>query len=102
MVFLNSALALGEQSIVVPVFFCVFTVLSMVETMVYFDQWICFDAVSSVLIVLGILVIFGGVWLLSRKEKTQHTSMYSRIDDEHQALLAPINRDPQSKQREDE
>ena len=64
-VFLNSAFALLSSTTVAPVFYCFFSVLAMVESMTYFDQWSCFDALAASMIVLGVVIILAGVYVIS-------------------------------------
>ncbi|KAJ3299712.1 hypothetical protein HDU76_006244 [Blyttiomyces sp. JEL0837] len=60
-----TALENASPLVAIPLFYTLFTVLSLSNTVIYFDQLKDFSATKLTLICLGIGVIVSGVWILS-------------------------------------
>jgi len=65
-IFLNKGFAICPATVMVPIFFCFFSVFSMVLTICYFEQWTCFTPLQGGMVALGTIIILIGVALLSR------------------------------------
>eukprot|EP00842_Homolaphlyctis_polyrhiza_P000619 jgi/Hompol1/1558/HPOL_003420-RA len=66
---LNMALHYHLPVFVIPVFYTLFTCLSLANSMVYLDQFGVYTVVDLVFLVLGIAVIVGGVWVLRKSNE---------------------------------
>jgi hypothetical protein len=67
---LNSALKFELPVIVLPIFFTLYTCLSLTNTMVYLNAFGATSASDMALLVLGMSLLVAGVFLLGLKSKT--------------------------------
>ncbi|KAJ7293572.1 hypothetical protein C8J57DRAFT_1269377 [Mycena rebaudengoi] len=63
--YLHKALILADPILVCPSAFCFYNLSSIVNGLVYFDQFALIPPVHLVLVVVGIFVLLGGVWVVS-------------------------------------
>ncbi|KAF9459897.1 hypothetical protein BDZ94DRAFT_1291385 [Collybia nuda] len=65
--YLHKALVLADPTLVCPSAFCFYNLSSIVNGLVYFNQFSLISAWHLGLVVLGIIVLLGGVWVVSIK-----------------------------------
>jgi len=63
--YLHKALILANPTLVCPSAFCFYNVSSIVNGLVYFDQIELLKAFHLALVALGIVILLGGVWVVS-------------------------------------
>ncbi|KAJ7169905.1 hypothetical protein C8R46DRAFT_1265752 [Mycena filopes] len=63
--YLHKALILADPTLVCPSAFCFYNLSSIVNGLVYFDQFSLIPPLHLGLVVLGIFVLLGGVWIVS-------------------------------------
>ncbi|KAF4623904.1 hypothetical protein D9613_001803 [Agrocybe pediades] len=63
--YLHKALILADPTLVCPSAFCFYNLSSIVNGLVYFDQFSLIPPLHLCLVVLGIIVLLGGVWVVS-------------------------------------
>jgi uncharacterized membrane protein len=63
--YLHKALILADPTLVCPSAFCFYNLSSIVNGLVYFDQFSLIPPLHLGLVVLGIVVLLGGVWVVS-------------------------------------
>ncbi|KAJ6575109.1 hypothetical protein B0H19DRAFT_1127187 [Mycena capillaripes] len=63
--YLHKALILADPTLVCPSAFCFYNLSSIVNGLVYFDQFSLIPPLHLGLVVLGIFVLLGGVWVVS-------------------------------------
>ncbi|KAL0951193.1 hypothetical protein HGRIS_007921 [Hohenbuehelia grisea] len=63
--YLHKALILANPTLVCPSAFCFYNLSSIVNGLVYFDQFSLIPPLHLALVVLGIFVLLGGVWVVS-------------------------------------
>jgi hypothetical protein len=66
---MNSGLKVCDTVIVVPIFFAFYTTLALLNGNVYMDQWGEYDPWKYAIIIIGIFILVGGVYLLSRTKE---------------------------------
>ncbi|KAF7339476.1 hypothetical protein MSAN_02161900 [Mycena sanguinolenta] len=116
--YLHKALILADPTLVCPSAFCFYNLSSIVNGLVYFDQFSLIPPLHLGLVVLGIFVLLGGVWIVSihtgghrcrlvvaepennsRVEPTRPPPLFSRSRSElniytvspDEALLSPVS-----------
>ncbi|KAF8898745.1 hypothetical protein BD779DRAFT_1485354 [Infundibulicybe gibba] len=63
--YLHKALTLADPTLVCPSAFCFYNLSSIVNGLVYFDQFSLISPLHLCLVVLGIFILLGGVWVVS-------------------------------------
>ncbi|KAJ7092721.1 hypothetical protein C8R44DRAFT_860915 [Mycena epipterygia] len=63
--YLHKALILADPTLVCPSAFCFYNLSSIVNGLVYFDQFSLIPPLHLGLVILGIFVLLGGVWVVS-------------------------------------
>ncbi|GLB36149.1 putative magnesium transporter NIPA [Lyophyllum shimeji] len=63
--YLHKALVLADPTLVCPSAFCFYNISSIINGLVYFDQFSLIPPSHLGLIVLGMFVLLGGVWVVS-------------------------------------
>ncbi|EIM83506.1 uncharacterized protein STEHIDRAFT_170767 [Stereum hirsutum FP-91666 SS1] len=63
--YLHKALKLANPTIVCPLAFCFYNLSSIVNGLVYFDQVSLLPTSHLLLVILGIAILLGGVWVVS-------------------------------------
>ncbi|TFY50268.1 hypothetical protein EVG20_g11618, partial [Dentipellis fragilis] len=63
--YLHKALILADPTIVCPLAFCFYNLSSIVNGLVYFDQFSLLPTTHLILVIVGIAVLLGGVWVVS-------------------------------------
>ncbi|KAF8807402.1 hypothetical protein BYT27DRAFT_7338106 [Phlegmacium glaucopus] len=63
--YLHKALILADPTLVCPSAFCFYNLSSIVNGLVYFDQFSLIPPVHLGLVILGIFILLGGVWVVS-------------------------------------
>ncbi|KAG5639245.1 hypothetical protein H0H81_005319 [Sphagnurus paluster] len=63
--YLHKALILADPTLVCPSAFCFYNLSSIVNGLVYFDQFSLIPPLHLGMVVLGLLVLLGGVWVVS-------------------------------------
>jgi len=63
--YLHKALVLADPTVVCPLAFCFYNLSSIVNGLVYFDQFSLIPRHHLLLVSLGIFVLLGGVWVVS-------------------------------------
>ncbi|KAF8640532.1 hypothetical protein AX17_000194 [Amanita inopinata Kibby_2008] len=63
--YLHKALVLAGPTLVCPSAFCFYNLSSIVNGLVYFDQFSLIPRPHLFLVILGIIVLLGGVWIVS-------------------------------------
>ncbi|KAJ7900340.1 hypothetical protein B0H14DRAFT_2673272 [Mycena olivaceomarginata] len=72
--YLHKALILADPTLVCPSAFCFYNLSSIVNGLVYFDQFSLIPPLHLGLVVLGIFVLLGGVWVVSIQSTTAGAS----------------------------
>ncbi|KAI0052896.1 hypothetical protein FA95DRAFT_1553198 [Auriscalpium vulgare] len=80
--YLHKALILADPTIVCPLAFCFYNLSSIVNGLVYFDQLSALPSWHIWLVVLGIAVLLGGVWVVSFQAVDVGTWTDEEDDDE--------------------
>ncbi|KAI0068198.1 hypothetical protein BV25DRAFT_1793338 [Artomyces pyxidatus] len=83
--YLHKALTLADPTIVCPLAFCFYNLSSIVNGLVYFDQFSLLPAWHIALVVVGIGILLGGVWVVSFQSVDVGT--WTDEDDEETLLL---------------
>ncbi|KAJ7492624.1 hypothetical protein FB451DRAFT_1219053 [Mycena latifolia] len=63
--YLHKALILADPTLVCPSAFCFYNLSSIVNGLVYFDQFSLIPPLHLGLVILGIFILLGGVWVVS-------------------------------------
>jgi len=63
--YLNKALVMADPTIVCPLAFCFYNLSSIVNGLVYFNQFSLLSTTHLLLVVVGIVILLGGVWVVS-------------------------------------
>ncbi|KZP31353.1 hypothetical protein FIBSPDRAFT_945366 [Athelia psychrophila] len=63
--YLHKALILADPTLVCPSAFCFYNLSSIVNGLVYFDQFALISPLHLCLVILGIFVLLAGVWVVS-------------------------------------
>ncbi|CAK5267727.1 unnamed protein product [Mycena citricolor] len=63
--YLHKALILADPTLVCPSAFCFYNLSSIVNGLVYFDQFSLIPPAHLALVILGIVILLGGVWVVS-------------------------------------
>ncbi|KDR84986.1 hypothetical protein GALMADRAFT_233518 [Galerina marginata CBS 339.88] len=63
--YLHKALTLADPTLVCPSAFCFYNLSSIMNGLVYFDQFSLIPPLHLGLVILGIVVLLGGVWVVS-------------------------------------
>lgn len=88
-IFLNKALFMFRSSQVVPLYYCMFTVSSILAGALLFNEM--YDqtemALSLSMFFVGLILIFGGVWLITRRAPQDDGSKAST----DKSLLEPLH-----------
>lgn len=89
LMFLNKGLRLCSTSILYPLVFCVYNIITIVNGLVYFQQLERLTRVQVLLVILGALLVFAGVVALSWRfqEKSSLSHVY---EDETEPLIPAI------------
>lgn len=69
--YLNRALRLVGPTLVCPLAFCFYNTCSIMSGLIYYDQWDELSSLKLGLVILGIAVLLGGVWIVSIKSGTE-------------------------------
>ncbi|GAA96943.1 uncharacterized protein L969DRAFT_90346 [Mixia osmundae IAM 14324] len=65
--YLNKSLRLVSPTLVMPLSFCFFNVSSILNGLIYYDQWNQMTILQLLLVLLGVIVLLTGVWIVSLK-----------------------------------
>ncbi|RDB28885.1 hypothetical protein Hypma_015525 [Hypsizygus marmoreus] len=81
--YLHKALVLADPTLVCPSAFCFYNLSSIVNGLVYFDQFSLIPPLHLGLVVLGIFVLLGGVWVVSIQSGSKEVDIetWSESDD---------------------
>ncbi|KAI5124700.1 hypothetical protein M0805_004306 [Coniferiporia weirii] len=63
--YLQKSLVFADPTIICPLAFCFYNVSSIVNGLVYFDQFSLLSTLKLSLVSLGMVILLGGVWLVS-------------------------------------
>jgi len=63
--YLHKALIFADPTLVCPSAFCLYNLSSIVNGLVYFDQFALISPLHLGLVILGMFVLLGGVWVVS-------------------------------------
>lgn len=63
--YLQKSLVYADPTIVCPLAFCFYNLSSIVNGLVYFNQFALLSALNLSLVSLGMVILLGGVWLVS-------------------------------------
>ncbi|KAJ7103538.1 hypothetical protein B0H15DRAFT_812630 [Mycena belliarum] len=75
--YLHKALILADPTLVCPSAFCFYNLSSIVNGLVYFDQFSLIPPLHLGLVILGIFVLLGGVWVVSIQSGSSDTDTWS-------------------------
>ncbi|KAJ6509529.1 hypothetical protein C8R47DRAFT_1099049 [Mycena vitilis] len=84
--YLHKALILADPTLVCPSAFCFYNLSSIVNGLVYFDQFSLIPPLHLGLVVLGIFVLLGGVWVVSIQSSSSSSSDADVWSDEESAV----------------
>ncbi|KAI8368264.1 magnesium transporter [Radiomyces spectabilis] len=76
--YFNKALDTFSTNVVNPVYFVFFTTATIIASAIMYQGWHTNDAVNTISLICGFLIIFCGVYLLDSIARTKHN-----INDEH-------------------
>ncbi|KAG5731735.1 hypothetical protein E4T56_gene835 [Termitomyces sp. T112] len=81
--YLHKALILADPTLVCPSAFCFYNVSSIINGLVYFNQFSLIPPLHLGLVALGMTVLLGGVWIVSVQSgvKEQDIETWSESDD---------------------
>lgn len=104
---MNRALRLVGPTLVCPLAFCFYNIISILSGLIYFDQWALLSALQIGLVSLGTIVLLAGVWIVSIKvpDPTKDCSIggIGKMSDERLALLAEeVNSEGESDEDDEE
>ncbi|KAI0651873.1 hypothetical protein C8Q79DRAFT_1005126 [Trametes meyenii] len=63
--YMHKSLVLADPTLVCPLAFCFYNLSSIVNGLVYFDQFSALSTAHLLLVLLGIAVLLSGVWIIS-------------------------------------
>ncbi|RPD62923.1 hypothetical protein L227DRAFT_572788 [Lentinus tigrinus ALCF2SS1-6] len=63
--YMHKGLVLADPTLVCPLAFCFYNLSSIVNGLVYFDQFSMLSTTHLLLVLLGIVILLGGVWVIS-------------------------------------
>ncbi|KAI0639420.1 hypothetical protein C8Q77DRAFT_1043895 [Trametes polyzona] len=63
--YMHKSLVLADPTLVCPLAFCFYNLSSIVNGLVYFDQFSMLSTLHLLLVLLGIAVLLSGVWIIS-------------------------------------
>ncbi|RDX55843.1 hypothetical protein OH76DRAFT_1396195 [Lentinus brumalis] len=63
--YMHKSLVLADPTLVCPLAFCFYNLSSIVNGLVYFDQFSMLSTTHLLLVLLGIAILLGGVWVIS-------------------------------------
>lgn len=90
LMFLNKGLRLCSTSVLYPLVFCVYNIITIVNGLVYFQQLERLSSVQIVLVVLGALLVFAGVVALSWRFQEKSSLSHVYEDDEIEPLMPAL------------
>eukprot|EP00771_Trimastix_marina_P000440 gnl/Trimastix_PCT/1460.p1 GENE.gnl/Trimastix_PCT/1460~~gnl/Trimastix_PCT/1460.p1 ORF type:complete len:367 (+),score=69.99 gnl/Trimastix_PCT/1460:61-1161(+) len=65
--FLNNALYYFPSSIVIPIYFCIFTTSTIIAGIIFFKEFEQLTVTNIVMFILGVLLAFSGVYFISSR-----------------------------------
>ncbi|KAI0361597.1 hypothetical protein OH77DRAFT_1417877 [Trametes cingulata] len=63
--YMHKSLVLADPTLVCPLAFCFYNLSSIVNGLVYFDQFSMLSTTHLLLVLLGIVILLSGVWIIS-------------------------------------
>ncbi|KAI0365264.1 hypothetical protein BV20DRAFT_973458 [Pilatotrama ljubarskyi] len=63
--YMHKSLVLADPTLVCPLAFCFYNLSSIVNGLVYFDQFSLLSTTHLLLVLLGIVILLSGVWIIS-------------------------------------
>ncbi|KAI8995645.1 hypothetical protein BD414DRAFT_435769 [Trametes punicea] len=63
--YMHKSLVLADPTLVCPLAFCFYNLSSIVNGLVYFDQFSLIPVAHLLLVLLGIMILLSGVWIIS-------------------------------------
>ncbi|KAG5361327.1 hypothetical protein CJU90_2714 [Yarrowia sp. C11] len=87
LMFLNKGLRLCSTSILYPLVFCVYNIITIVNGLVYFQQLERLSSVQIILIILGATLVFAGVVALSWRFQEKSSLSHVYEDEEIEPLM---------------
>ncbi|AOW03824.1 hypothetical protein B0I72DRAFT_139338 [Yarrowia lipolytica] len=87
LMFLNKGLRLCSTSILYPLVFCVYNIITIVNGLVYFQQLERLSSVQIILVILGALLVFAGVVALSWRFQEKSSLSHVYEDEEIEPLM---------------
>ncbi|KAF9512633.1 hypothetical protein BS47DRAFT_1297464 [Hydnum rufescens UP504] len=67
--YLHKSLILEDPTLVCPLAFCSYNLSSILNGLIYFDQYDSLSTKQVCLVMLGICILLGGVWALSQQDE---------------------------------
>ncbi|KAG6900134.1 hypothetical protein C0993_002479 [Termitomyces sp. T159_Od127] len=91
--YLHKALILADPTLVCPSAFCFYNVSSIVNGLVYFNQFSLISSLHLCLVALGTTILLGGVWIVSVQSgvKEQDIKTWSESDESDVDETSTVN-----------
>ncbi|TID19793.1 hypothetical protein CANINC_003676 [Pichia inconspicua] len=77
---LNKSLALISTAILYPLIFFIYNITSMINSLIFFNQWSQLSLYSFTILLLGIALVLCGVFLLSLENLSPQSSSHIELD----------------------
>ncbi|KAI8332237.1 magnesium transporter [Chlamydoabsidia padenii] len=90
--YFNKALDTFSTNIVNPIYFVFFTTATIVASAIMYRGWHTSDAVNTVTLICGFLIIFSGVYLLNSMGKINHTTKFDADEEKKMDVSNPSHR----------
>ncbi|KDQ63545.1 hypothetical protein JAAARDRAFT_29562 [Jaapia argillacea MUCL 33604] len=88
--YLHKGLVLADPTLVCPLAFCFYNLSSIINGLVYFDQFAVIPTRHLLLVILGIVVLLGGVWVVSVYAGGGRVDVGTWDDELVEAVTSPI------------
>ncbi|KAG2439261.1 hypothetical protein HXX76_004622 [Chlamydomonas incerta] len=85
---LNKGLRMFPAMIIVPVMQISWTLFSIISGMLYFQEYLGFTPIKSVMFPIGVLVVFVGVFLLTQSGGAAKQASYQKMEEDAAAKAA--------------
>jgi drug/metabolite transporter (DMT)-like permease len=79
---LNMALRLFEAAVIVPVMQICWTLFSIINGMIYYQEYQDLDALKGSMFALGVLIVFVGVYVLTNRQPPPDPATYIDLQEE--------------------
>jgi len=90
--YLHKSLVLADPTLVCPLAFCFYNLSSIINGLVYFDQFAVLSTTNLLLVMLGIAVLLAGVWVVSIQTNADAAELLAEAEAEELVESPTVSR----------